>query len=271
MTEVFLKTYVDYGTCYLSVGQVLLPKDHVAQPDDLNILQLQERRKERSPQLCGYFREGEGAWSWIHGHALERISREDKSHHSVRSFRKLKIAVLGTGPEADHARETINRELAELRVEEKNANQLFVRHLIEIKRDVETASEKVFGSTDLARFKRWTYWFVPEVADPGKTQVLSLLLQRASWGDFSIASETEAAGSWIVSKHLRCEQRRQRYGNSTQSYTPGDEIVVCDGGGWTFNTASYVVVPTRGIEAIHQSPERLPLKPTGKYDSKRIF
>lgn len=255
-SESFLLWSLDYGHRTLSALTVDLAGTRHALPELMTVVRFQQCKDETVNQDVGYFRADDGTWQFIWGHDLKmRLGTTGNWAGKIIVFKWLKVAVLGREQDASYYRSLIEEDLKRLKVPEKTVQDLFVRHLQEIKAELLriSAMQRRCAVPDLPRI--WTFWNIPRIADLGSRKELADCLNRAEWGDFSLVFEDESAGSWHAYKHMESSHRHLDSGLSRE----GDgELVVVDGGGYTVNTTSFVMPCSLDGSA------RAPLRPTGK-------
>lgn len=141
---------------------------------------------------------------------------------------------------------------------EKTAEDLFVRHLVALKSALYQAAANQFhdASLSITALPAYVFFAVPEMVHLGNRHKLSQLLARAELPRTKLIPETEAAGAWHAFKF-----GKENPASSDKLFARGDELLVADAGGWTFNASSYI------ITGPSEDGARIGMKATGRKDS----
>ncbi|KAK5690643.1 hypothetical protein LTR97_012199 [Elasticomyces elasticus] len=234
-SEYELHLIVDDGTSNLAVGSQIVKAGQRLRPDLTKILRLQADEQEIPQVVALHLRTGELRWGY---NVDDWTSSGLVQPEDLLQFQTLKACICDPH-EADKVNRTLSKHLGSRRHKSHDVFWLKLRHLKLVRKAIEVAlcnAYPQFNAEWFAKVPRQTLLAIPEISLPDSNRKLQDLMFQAGFREqVRLVSETQLASAWQLSKYAAS-------GEVVMDLKKGEDALVLDGGGLTYNAAMYRMV-----------------------------
>ncbi|KAK4896493.1 hypothetical protein LTR27_005709 [Elasticomyces elasticus] len=235
-SECELHLLVDDGTSNLAVSCQIVKAGKQLRSDRTKILRLQADEQEIPQMVALHLRTGELRWGYD---VDDWISSGQAQPEDLLQFQMLKACICDPA-EAEKVNNTLSKHLGRRRHKSHDVFWLKLRHLKLVRKAIDIALCVAYPEFDaewFAEVPRQTLLAIPEISLPDSNRKLQDLMFRAGFREqVRLVSETQLASAWQLSKYAASGE--------VLELKKGEDALVLDGGGLTYNAAMYRMVPS---------------------------